>query len=362
MGSVYDAAKVQHSDVAGSALRLHQHPTRMNTPSPSRSLSRLLFTALAGCASVPPPAPAVAPPATPSATTEPVASAAAAPAAPTPPRCQVDRDACLREGLPTLLRTLPEVSRSPEQAMATLRTSNSPTTRAWVAYLAHHAGDDAAAGAALTELARDGETPEVDEGTTDPALRALRLIRVHAELLGDDVVQRLPCAVFAWDPAPAARAFGPMHGSGRDELMAPFKRRCVAEAQTARVVAAAEAASRALFRAWPQPSGTIWNAAAIAAQEALREPLLGIEGAPIAEQDAQARALVARLAESPELLRPLAAYRRSVEGQVGAIASGICAASRERGRPLTAGQCERRAYTATLTAFTLWVGPQVDME
>lgn len=342
----------------------------MNHPSPSRSLLCLGFVALAACRSVPPPAPAVAPPSTSPSAPATVAAAtapvAAAPETPARPRCEADRDACLRDGLPVLVRALSELARSPEQAMATLRTSDSPATRAWVAYLAHHAGDDAAANAALAELARDGETPEVDEGTTDPAVRALTLARTHAERLSggdDDVVARLPCVVFAWDPAAAARAFGPMHGSTRDELVAPFKRRCVAEAQAPRVVTAAEAVSRALFRAWPQPDGTIWHAAAIAAQEALRDPLLGVEGAPLAEQDTASRELVTRLsAESPELLRPLVGYRRAVEGSVGAIASGICAVSRERGRPLTAGQCERRAYAATLTAFTLWVGPRLGME
>lgn len=346
----------------------------MNARRPSKPLLCLCFVAFAGCGSVPRPAPGVAARTTAPPAPAPTVSATATPE-PTRVRCEGDRVACLREGLPTLLRALPEMSRSPEQATATLRTSTSTLARAWLAYLAHHAGDDAGADAILAELARQGETPVVVEGTTDPAVRALTLAREHAELLddgtNDDVAQRLPCVVFAWDPGPAARAFGPMHGSTRDQLVAPFKRRCVGEAlghamppaAASRTVAAVEAVSRALFRAWPQPDGTIWFAAALAAQEALHDPLLGVEGDPVAEQDAAARELVARLsADSPELLAPLVAYRRAAQGQVGAIASGICAVSRERGRALTAGQCERRAYAATLTAFTLWVGPRLGME
>jgi hypothetical protein len=43
---------------------------------------------------------------------------------------------------------------------------------------------------------------------------------------------------------------------------------------------------------------------------------------------------------------------------VTAIANGICAVARMRGEAVTGGQCQRRAYTATLAAFTVWVGAQ----
>ncbi|MFO0628050.1 MAG: hypothetical protein U0325_20915 [Polyangiales bacterium] len=299
----------------------------------------------------------------------PVAPPPAPPARPAP-----DRVTALRAALPVLRRALPGLEDAPADAAATLRETDAPPARAWSAYLAHHAGDDAGAATILAALARDGETPEVDDDVTDPAVRALTLIRQHAELLDggdDDVVERLPCVVFAWDPAAAARAFGPLHGSTRDALVAPFKRRCVAEAlgramparDAARAGAAVDAVSRALFRAWPQPDGTVWTAAAISAREALDEPLLGVEGEPVAAQDAAAQALVAQLGrESPELLAPLMAYRRAAQGHIDALARGICAVSQARGRPLRAGQCERRAYTATLAAFTRWVGPRRGME
>lgn len=324
----------------------------MTSPRRLRPLARALAAAVAACASVSSPAPAVAQPTT-------------APAA----RCRDDRDACLRAALPALARALPEVGRSPAAALGSLRGSSSPAARAWAAYLAHHAGDDAGAEAALAALARDGESPTVDEGERDVAARALRLAREHAELLsGDapDLVGLLPCAVFAWDPAAAARAFGPMHGSTRDAIVAPFKRRCVSEAlgaalpaaAGARVEAAADAVSRALFRQWPRPAdGTMWTAVALSAQEALRDPLLAVEGPSIEAQDAATRALVDRLAaDDPRSLARLGAYRRAAQGQVGALANGICAVARDRARPMTAGQCERRAYAATLTAFTVWVG------
>jgi hypothetical protein len=319
--------------------------------SPASSFG-VIFAALAAFASVSSPTPAVAQPTT-----------AAA-------RCRVDRDACLREALPTLGRALPEVGRSPAAALAALRASGSPAARAWAAYLAHHAGDDVGAEAILAALARDGEAPTVDNGGDgDVADRALRLAREHADLLSGeapDFIGLLPCAIFAWDPGAAARAFGPTHGSTRDAIVAPFKRRCVTEAlgaalppaAGARVEAASEAVTRALFRQWPRPAdGTMWTAVAISAQEALRDPLLAVDGASVGAQDAATLALVARLTvDDPRSLARLGAYRRAAQGQVGALANGICAVSRERGRPLTAGQCERRAYAATLTAFTVWVG------
>ncbi|MEZ4391677.1 MAG: hypothetical protein R3A48_11320 [Polyangiales bacterium] len=287
-------------------------------------------------------------------------------------RCQADRVECLREGLPALTRAMAEVPRAPEQARAILGESRAPSARVWAAYLAHHAGDDAAAETALAALARDGETPTLDAAVTAPADRALRLAREHAELLGDDAMARLPCAVFAWDPASAARAFGPMHGSTRDALMAPFKQRCVAEAlagalsssERARVSTAVDAVTRALFRQWPRPAdGTIWTMVAISAREALTDPLLGVEGDPLAAQDAAARAVVERMAqESPASLSRLAAYRSAAEGRVGAIARGICAVWRARGRTISSGECRRRAYTATLSAFTVWVGARQGME
>lgn len=344
------------------------------------ALFSLVFVSASACAGVSTPAPTVVaqtpapavsvappPPAPVNPAVDPAAEAAAEAA-----RCQADRVECLREGLPALTRAMVEVPQAPEQARTILGASRAPSARVWAAYLAHHAGDDAGAETALAALVRDGEAPTLDAAVTAPADRALRLAREHAELLGDDAVAQLPCAVFAWDPAAAARAFGPMHGSTRDALVAPFKQRCVAEAlagalspsERARVTAAVDAVTRALFRQWPRPAeGTLWTAAAISAREALTDPLLGVEGDPLAAQDAAARAVVERMAqESPESLPRLGAYRSAAEGRVGAIARGICAVWRARGRTISAGECQRRAYTATLAAFTVWVGARQGME
>ncbi len=329
-----------------------------------RSAALAVVMALAACRSVSTPAPAVSPQATvapaPVAVSDvPAASDAAA------ATCTGDREECLREAMPLLARALPEVARSPESAREALRASRSPAARAWAAYLAHRAGDEADARSIMESLAREGETPSLaPDEVTEPGARALYLAREHAELLGDDAVALMPCAVFAWDPEVARRAFAPLHGSTRDVIVAPFKQRCVREALDAamgpaagaRVVAASEAVTRALFREFPRPEeGTMWTAVSIDAHEVLRDALLGI--VPQADADAAARAVVARLAaEDPRSLPRVGSYRRSAEGHVTALANGICAVARMRGQSVTGGQCQRRAYSATLTAFTVWAG------
>lgn len=328
-----------------------------------------LAAALGACRSVNTPAPSVAPVATVALAPAPIAAVVPATAA-APAEAPCEGDACVREGIAALTAALPRVERSPEVARATLRASRSPMARAWSAYLAHHAGDEAAASAIMAELARDGESPRLaPDDVTAPGDRALYLARAHAEALSGsetDVVSMLPCAVFQWDGAAARRAFAPMHGSTRDAIIAPFKQRCAREAVErampagARVLAASEAVSRALFREFPRPeAGTLWTAVAIDAHEALRDSLLGLTLAPEVGSDAAVRAVVARLAaERPQLLPHVGNYRRSAEGHVTAIANGICAVARMRGEAVTGGQCQRRAYTATLAAFTVWVGAQ----
>lgn len=336
------------------------------------SASLVALASLGACRSVNTPAPVVAPVATvapvaPDVTLAPLAAPVAADA---PVETPCAGDACVREGVAALTVALPQVERSPEAARAALRASRSPMARAWGAYLAHHAGDEAAARAIMTELARDGESPRLaPDDVTAPGDRALYLAREHAEALSGsdaDVVALLPCAVFQWDGAVARRAFAPMHGSTRDAIIAPFKQRCAREAVERampagrQVMAASEAVSRALFREFPRPEeGTVWTAVAIDAHEALRDSLLGLTLAPEVGSDAAVRAVVARLAaERPQLLPRVGNYRRSAEGHVTAIANGICAVARMRGEAVTNGQCQRRAYTATLAAFTVWVGAQ----
>ncbi|MFO0606033.1 MAG: hypothetical protein U0324_22800 [Polyangiales bacterium] len=171
--------------------------------------------------------------------------------------------------------------------------------------------------------------------------------------------------MFERDGAEAARAFGPVHGSTRDAVVAPFKRRCVAAvldrhlgAQArAQALAADEALARALFRAWPQPAeGTLWVGVSIAAREVVRDSLLGVAPDDRAT-DVAMREVVGRLAaDDPRALARVGSYRRAAEAQVGVFARTLCALAAARGQPLSGGQCTRRAYTVTLATFTTWVG------
>lgn len=321
------------------------------------------------CHGVQTPAPAVA-----SSTT---ASEAVTPAqttpAQTPPAlavgCEGDRETCRRAALPLLDRVLPMAGEHPGEAFEELRVSSAPAARAWAAYLAHHQGDDATAEAMLDALAQEGETSHLaPEGAQAPGVRALYLARELTESLsegGEDLVSKLPCAVFAWDGDDARRAFAPAHGSTRDAIMAPFKQRCAAEAlegamapaARARVLAASDAMSRALFREFPRPDeGTMWTAVAIDAREAITESLLGFTSDARA-RDVAMREVVARLAAAdPNALPRVGNYRRSAEAHMTALANGICAVARARGQSVTGGQCQRRAYNAQLAAFTTWVG------
>jgi hypothetical protein len=324
-----------------------------------------LFTALivlfAACRSVASPAPAVAP----QTHAPPVI---AAPAAPPTAAAPVSREARLAEGIPLLEDQLPHVEDDPAAVRRTLRASRSPAARAWAAWLAHHAGDDADAEATLRELAAEGETASLAPDDATVGARTLWLAREHAEQLAATsprLLASLPCAVFAWDGADAARAFGPAHGSTRDALVAPFKQRCVeaalerhlGAAGRARALAVDAALTRALFRAWPQPpEGTIWVGASLATRDVMRDSLLGVSPDDRAT-DVAMRAVVGRLAAAdPRSLARVGSYRRTAESHVGALAQTLCALASARGRALTSGQCTRRAYTVTLATFTTWVG------
>ncbi len=291
------------------------------------------------------------------------------PATPRVARCEGDRERCLRDGAPLLARVLPTVAEHPREAFEALHASPSPAARAWAACLAHHSGYDSAAEAMLSQLAEEGEVSHLaPDDARSPGARALYLARELTEALSDgerDAVDALPCAIFSWDGDDARRAFAPAHGSTRDALIAPFKQRCAAEAvgramppeESQRVLAASEAIGRALFRAFPRPAdGTMWTAVAIDAREALTESLLGF-ATSARESDAAMREVVARLAaESPSTLRLVGRFRRTAEAHTSALANGICAVARQQGQSVTGGQCQRRAYSAQIKAFTTWVG------
>lgn len=318
---------------------------------------------LAACRSVAPPA-APAAPRTHVAPPPPVAAAPPAQA----PRCG-DRDACLAAGAPLLAALLPRVEREPAEVRRALRASPSPAARAWAAWLAHDAGDDGEAEAIVRALEAEGErSPMLPDDARGPGERALWLARAHAEALSattPELLDALPCAVFERDGAAAARAFGPAHGSSRDALVAPFKRRCAEAALErhlgargrAQALAAADALARALFRAWPQPAeGTPWVGVSIAAREVVRDSILGVSPDDRATDRAM-REVVGRVAaDDPRALARVGGYRRAAEAQVGALARTLCALAAARGQALTPGQCTRRAYTVTLATFTTWVG------
>lgn len=334
------------------------------------------LSSLAACGSVQTPAPTVAPETTPLATVAasarpaetvqpPPATAASAPDA----LCADGDEACERRALPLLTRVLPTVASAPHEAFEALSASNARSARVWAAYVAHHEGDDATASAMLDALEREGLASSITpDEVSAPGARALYLARELVEALSDsenDLIASLPCEVFAWDGEAARRAFGPVHGSTRDRLIAPFKERCAVEALRRAlppaaqrgVLAASDAMSRALFREFPRPDeGTMWTAVEIDAREALTESLLGFTSDP-RERDAAMRDVVARLAaEDPRALPRVGNYRRSAEAHMTALANGICAVARSRGQAITGGQCQRQAYNAQLSAFTTWVG------
>lgn len=324
---------------------------------PPRGATFSLALALATLGSVITPTTAVA-------QTTTVAPSGASASAASSPRC-ASREDCLVEALPLLARTLPRAAAAPAEVAVELMAAQSLAARAWAAYLQHHIGDDAAAERTLATLAAEGEQPRLAPDGASVATRALHLVREHVEALsgrGDDPVAMLPCAVFAWDPEAARDAFAPVHGSSRDAIVAPFKSRCVAESHAAlldvggraRAQLAEEALLRALFRQWPAPDGTYWNAAAIAARETVRDTLLLLPPRAEVASEAAARALVARLGERD--LARLMAYRRAAEGQLGALTTAVCAAVRARGEAITRTRCEDRVRQATLAAFTSWVG------
>jgi hypothetical protein len=219
----------------------------------------------------------------------------------------------------------------------------------------------------LAALETAGERATLAEsGEGDLATLALLLAREHAELLSTaapDLIEVLPCAVFRWDPATARRAFGPVHGSSRDSIVAAFKSRCVhealsqamPEAQREQARRAEESVTRALFQQWPVPTeGTIWTANAIAARETVRDTLLLLPLDPEVEGEAHARALIARLDDADR--RRLMAYRGRTEGSAWGLARAVCAVARARGEAISTWQCEMRARGAVLAAFTSWVG------
>jgi len=334
---------------------------------PRRTAPALVFALLAACRSVAAPTAPVAAPTRPP--VAPLTAVAPSPAPPASPARCGDRDACLAEGVALLEDLLPRVDDDPDGARRTLRASRSPAARAWAAWLAHRAGDDADAEAVLAELATEGERPTLaPDDARGPGARALWLAREHVDLLAAEaprLVDALPCAVFERDSAEAARAFGPVHGSTRDAVVAPFKRRCVtavldrhlgAQAR-AQALAADEALARALFRVWPQPAeGTLWVGVSIAAREVVRDSLLGVAPDDRAT-DVAMREVVGRLAaDDPRALARVGSYRRAAEAQVGVFARTLCALAAARGRPMSGGQCTRRAYTVTLATFTTWVG------
>ena len=283
-------------------------------------------------------------------------------------RCDDDRDRCLRDALPVLTSALPRAGVAPDaEVIASLRASRSPAALVWAAYMLHHAGEESEARRVLAALEAAGERATlVEGGESDTATLALSLAREHAELLSGgapDVIEVLPCAVFRWDAGVARRAFGPVHGSNRDAIVATFKSRCVhealsqsmPEAQRAEARRAEEGVARTLFQQWPVPTeGTIWTANAIAARETVRDTLLLVPLDPEIEGEARARALIVRLDDADR--RRLMAYRGRTEGSAWGLARAVCAVARARGEAISAWQCEMRARAAVLAAFTSWVG------
>lgn len=314
------------------------------------------------------PTPAVA--SAPAAAAEaPVAEAPAAVAdggaTPETARCETWTEECTRAALPGLVQAFARVEAAPSEAMEVLRANRSPAARAWVAYLSHHAGDDAGATATLDALAAEGEAAGLAPSNASPGARALFLIREQAENLsgGDtDLVGALPCVVFRWDPAEARDAFAPAHGSNRDTIIAPFKRRCVTAGLEAgienpvrgRVAADIEAVTSTLFLRWPVPeSGTLWTAEAISAREVMLDAMLGLPPRP-ENGERPTLALIGRLNDGER--NRLMTWRRDVEARIGGLIIGMRALARGRGAPMMINAADLRVRAATLGTFTRWVG------
>ena len=259
--------------------------------------------------------------------------------------------------VPLLARALQTID-TPE-SQAALRTSNSPAARAWLAYLAHHAGHDAEAERQLAGLDPDGTSLAPDGSPIET--RILFLIRAQTELLGaesSDLVPSLPCAVFRWDPEAARRAFGAAHGSSRDSIIAPFKRRCVDEAltpsQRGSLRSAVTAFDAALFGRWPVPEdGTYWISVAILTHEQILDSLLFVRSgmgheartplAPVAGLDSTDR-------------RRVRGFLRDARGSEVTLARIVCDLVNGTNVQLAEATCRARARASTRAAFAEWHG------
>ncbi len=317
----------------------------------------LLSVALLGCpARTPAPPPETAP----VVPDEAPADAAVAPAADAATADEVvlctDAPTCLPPHRDALLQGLREAESDPVEAQVSLASLPLPVAFAWRAYLHQAAGqtDEAARLLDLLGAARPRDPmPTQPPAGADPNLvRALTALRGHTEpLLGSDPAADaalVPCWLFARHTAEALFAFGPVHGSTLDALMAAHQRRCVTAVARDRLgdiataaLAAADALSLSVRAVRPPPTeGTLFHALAIEHdQRVLRPLLLGPTPAETSPAAAPLRTQVAAAARQDRgVTARFAAYQRARTTHAPAYGQGLCAA-RPATPPLSPAQC-----------------------
>lgn len=322
-----------------------------------RRHAALLSVALLGCPArtpAPPPetAPAVPDPAPADAAVTPAADAAIGDEV---VLC-TDAPTCLPPHRETLRQSLREAESDPMEAQERLASLPLPVAFAWRAYLHQAAGqtDEAARLLELLGAARPRDpVPTQPPAGADPNLvRALTALRGHTEaLLGSDPAEDaplVPCWLFARHTPEALYAFGPVHGSTLDALMAAHQRRCVTAVAHDRLgdiapaaLAAADALSQAVRSVRPPPTeGTLFHALAIEHdQRVLRPLLLGPTPAETSPAAAPLRAQVAAAARQDRgVTARFAAFQRARATHAPAYGRGLCAA-RPATPALSPAQC-----------------------
>ncbi len=280
---------------------------------------------------------------------------------------------CLPQHREALLAALREAENFPPEAHVRLAAIPLPAAFAWRAFL-HHVGGRPDEATRLLRLLRhnDPDPAEIPEPTlppgSDPALaRTLLALREHTEPLlgrgdGDDTAL-LPCWVFARHTPEALFAFGPIHGSTLDNIVAAHHTRCLTVVARDRLgdaaepaLAAAGALSVAVRAVLPAPAdGTMFHALAIDNDQQVFRPLLLGPTAPAVPPVPPLQSLVSAAARRDRgITRRMAGYTRARAAHAPAYGRGICAA-RPATPPLSPAACTALGAAEADRALGSWL-------
>ncbi len=337
----------------------------------------VLALGLLGC----PRRPAAPSPETPPGPTPPTPDDAGAPETDAGPAEEVpvalctDVATCLPQHREALVAALREAENFPPEAHVSLAAIPLPAAFAWRAFL-HHVGGRPDEATRLLRLLRhndpDPDPPETPASAlppgSDPALaRTLLALREHTEALldrgGGDDEALLPCWLFARHTPEALYAFGPVHGSTLDNVVAAHHTRCLTAVARTRLgdaaepaLAAAGALSVAVRAVLPAPTdGTMFHAFAIDNDQQVFRPLLLGPTAPATPPDPPLQRLVTAAARRDRgVTRRMADYTRARATHAPAYGRAICAA-RPAPAPLSPAACTALGAAEADRALGSWL-------